>query len=269
MPADRRPFHLLAKPTGAVCNLDCTYCFFLSKDALYPGESMRMHDDVLVAYLTQMLAAQPDGPVNVAWQGGEPTLMGVAAGATALGAYLIGDVINAAYVDKNLPGIVTLAIVTAVIFTIKGAATYGQATMLARIGNRIVAQNQRRMFTSLVSQNIDFFSNRHSSEFMVRLQTGATSASAVINLLVTAIGRDLLSLIGLIVVMAVQDPIMSFFSFVVAPPAFIVLRKMIRRIYKIARNQFTGSTKIMETMQETVHGIRIVKAFTLDRKSVV
>ena len=174
------------------------------------------------------------------------TLMGVAAGATALGAYLIGDVINAAYVDKNLPGIVTLAIVTAVIFTIKGAATYGQATMLARIGNRIVAQNQRRMFTSLVSQNIDFFSNRHSSEFMVRLQTGATSASAVINLLVTAIGRDLLSLIGLIVVMAVQDPIMSFFSFVVAPPAFIVLRKMIRRIYKIARNQFTGSTKIME-----------------------
>lgn len=192
------------------------------------------------------------------------TLMGVAAGATALGAYLIGDVINAAYVDRNLPGIVTLAIVTAIIFTIKGAATYGQSVMLARIGNRIVALNQRRMFTSLVSQNIGFFANRHSSEFMVRLNTGATSASAVINLLVTAIGRDLLSLIGLIIVMAVQDPIMSFFSFVVAPPAFLILRKMIRRIYKIARNQFTGSTKIMETMQETVQGIRTVKAFTLE-----
>jgi ATP-binding cassette subfamily B protein len=191
-------------------------------------------------------------------------LMGVAAGATALGAYLIGDVINAAYVDKNLPGIVTLAIVTAAIFAIKGAATYGQAVMLSKIGNRIVADNQRRMFTSLVNQNIGFFANRHSSEFMVRLQTGATSASAVINLLVTAIGRDLLSLIALVTVMAIQDPIMSFFSFVVAPPAFIVLRKMIRRIYKIARNQFTGSTKIMETMQETVHGIRIVKAFTLE-----
>lgn len=191
-------------------------------------------------------------------------LMGVAAGATALGAYLIGDVINAAYVDKNLPGIVSLAIITAIIFAVKGAATYGQSVMLARIGNRIVALNQRRMFTSLINQNIGFFSNRHSSEFMVRLQTGATSAGAVINLLVTAIGRDLLSLIGLIIVMAVQDPIMSFFSFVVAPPAFLILRKLIRRIYKIARNQFTGSTKIMETMQETVHGIRIVKAFTLE-----
>jgi len=71
------PFHLLAKPTGAVCNLDCTYCFFLSKDTLYPGDRLRMEADTLRAYLTQMIAAQPDGPVNVAWQGGEPTLMGL------------------------------------------------------------------------------------------------------------------------------------------------------------------------------------------------
>lgn len=227
-----------------------------------PNQSLPENNDSAWALVHRLLTEQAFGQWKryaIAF-----TLMGVAAGATALGAYLIGDVINAAYVDKNLPGIVTLAIVTAVIFALKGAATYGQAVLLARIGNHIVAQNQRRMFTSLINQNIGFFSNRHSSEFMVRLNTGATAASAVINLLVTAIGRDLLSLIGLIIVMAVQDPIMSFFSFVVAPPAFIVLRKMIRRIYKIARNQFTGSTKIMETLQETVHGIRIVKAFTLE-----
>lgn len=70
-------FHLLAKPTGATCNLDCTYCFFLSKDELYPNRSTRMGDDVLRTYITQLLAAQPDGEVNVAWQGGEPTLMGI------------------------------------------------------------------------------------------------------------------------------------------------------------------------------------------------
>ena len=99
---------------------------------------------------------------------------------------------------------------------------------------------------------------------MARLTTGAAAASQVINLLVTAIGRDLLSLIGLLAVMVLQDPIMSFFSFIVAPPAFVVLRKMIRRIYSIARNQFYGGTRILETMQETVQGIRIVKAFTLE-----
>jgi ATP-binding cassette subfamily B protein len=191
-------------------------------------------------------------------------LMGVAAGATALCAYLIGDVINAAYVDKNLPGIVTLALVTAALFAIKGAASYAQAVMLSRIGNRIVAQNQRRMFEALIDQNIAFFSNRHSSEFMSRLTTGAAAASQVINLLVTAFGRDLLSLIGLVAVMVIQDPVMSLFSFVVAPPAFLVLRKMIRRIYGIARNQFTGGTRILETLQETLNGIRVVKAYTLE-----
>lgn len=75
--ASQRPFHLLAKPTGATCNLDCTYCFFLSKDALYPGESSRMTAATLEAYVSQLIDAQPDGDVNVAWQGGEPTLMGV------------------------------------------------------------------------------------------------------------------------------------------------------------------------------------------------
>ena len=69
-------FHVLAKPTGAVCNLDCTYCFFLSKEALYPESDFRMHDDLLEIYVRQLLEAQPE-QVAIAWQGGEPTLMGV------------------------------------------------------------------------------------------------------------------------------------------------------------------------------------------------
>ena len=73
----RVPFHVLAKPTGPICNLDCEYCCFLSKEALYPGGRFRMREDLLADYLHQFLAAQPDGAVTVAWQGGEPTLMGV------------------------------------------------------------------------------------------------------------------------------------------------------------------------------------------------
>jgi uncharacterized protein len=70
-------FHVLAKPTGAVCNLDCTYCYFLSKDTLYPDDSMRMSDDVLEHYIGQLLESQTGPQVTVAWQGGEPTLMGL------------------------------------------------------------------------------------------------------------------------------------------------------------------------------------------------
>jgi subfamily B ATP-binding cassette protein MsbA len=191
-------------------------------------------------------------------------MMVVAAASTALGAYLIGDVINQAYVHKNLPGIVALALMTAVLFTVKGLATYGQALTLARIGNRIVAENQMRMFDRLLQQNIGFFSERHSSEFIARLTTGASAATQVLNLLITAIGRDLLSLIGLATVMAVQDPVMSLFSIIVMPPAMLVLRKLIHRIKTIAHQQFTGTSRIIETLQESVQGMRLVKAFTLE-----
>ncbi len=73
-----RAFHLLAKPTGAVCNLDCSYCFFLSKEMLYPGSRFRMADELLEEYLRQLIEAHAGVPeVMVAWQGGEPTMMGL------------------------------------------------------------------------------------------------------------------------------------------------------------------------------------------------
>ena len=192
------------------------------------------------------------------------TLMALSAACTALSAYLIGDVINEAYVNKNLAGIIVLGGITAALFTIKGLATYGHSVLLSHIGNRIVANNQRAVFSKLLSEGLSFFSDRHSTEFIARLTTGAAACTQVINLLVISFGRDLLSLIGLITVMVIQDPLMSFFSFVVAPPAFLILRKLIRRIYSIARTQFHGGTRIIETLQETLQGIRIVKAFTLE-----
>lgn len=70
-------FHVLAKPTGAICNLDCSYCFFLSKEELYPGSSFRMSDDLLETYISQLLAGHSSAEVTVAWQGGEPTMMGL------------------------------------------------------------------------------------------------------------------------------------------------------------------------------------------------
>lgn len=70
-------FHLLAKPSGSTCNIDCRYCFFLSKEALYPDERHRMSDATLEAYIRQLLESHRLPEVTVAWQGGEPTLMGL------------------------------------------------------------------------------------------------------------------------------------------------------------------------------------------------
>ena len=180
--------------------------------------------------------------------------MAVSAATTAGSAYLLGEVINQAYVDKNVRGIAILSGVTIVIFMLKGAATYGHSVILSQISNAILANNQRRLFAKLMSESIAFFSERHSSEFLARLTAGANSVTQVLSLLINAVGRDLLSLIGLVIVMLMQDPYMALLGFLVAPPAMLVLRKLVKRIKGLAHNQFTGTADILETMQESAAG---------------
>jgi ATP-binding cassette subfamily B protein len=191
-------------------------------------------------------------------------MMGVAATCTAFSAYLLGDVVNQAYVHKNFHALLIVGIAAFGLFALKGAATYGQQVIMMRIGNRIVADNQRRMFDKLLTENIGFFSDRHSSEFIARLTTGATAANIVLSLLITSIGRDVFTLIGLFAVMVIQDPVMSLVGLIVAPPAIIMLRKLVKRVRAIIKVQFAGGTQTIETLQETLQGLRVVKAFTLE-----
>jgi uncharacterized protein len=70
-------YHLLAKPAGAACNLGCQYCFFLSKENLYQGDSYLMNDELLEIYIKQLLESSAGPQVDIAWQGGEPMLRGI------------------------------------------------------------------------------------------------------------------------------------------------------------------------------------------------
>ena len=158
-----------------------------------------------------------------------------------------------------------LSLVSLAIFTLKGVATYGQSVILTQIKNAILANNQRRLFDKLMNESIGFFSQRHSSEFLARLTAGANSVTEVLNLLINAVGRDLLSLIGLVIVMVSQDPFMALFGLLIAPPAVLVLRKLVRRVKGLAYTQFAGNAEILETMQESLQGIRTVKAFSLEQ----
>jgi ABC-type multidrug transport system fused ATPase/permease subunit len=193
-------------------------------------------------------------------------LMGISAGCTALSAYLIGQTINVAYLSRSISGILIIGVVIIVLFAVRGLSTYAHALMLSRMSNRIIAENQRRVFAKLLNESLAFFADRHSSEFIARMSAGANAASQTLNLLVTAVGRDFLQLLGLVAVMIIQDPIMSIASLLLAPPAILMLRKLVRRIKTIAKSQFTGGARLLETMQEAILGIRIVKAFALEEE---
>ena len=137
--------------------------------------------------------------------------------------------------------------------------------MLSRIGNSIIANNQRRMFDRADPPEPRLF--RRAAFLGVpgaadHRRGGREPGHSISRH--GAIGRDLLSLIGSSTVMVVQDPVMSLFAFFVAPPAFYCPAQDDPPHLHHRQDQFTGGTRILETMQETLQGIRIVKAFTLE-----
>ena len=190
--------------------------------------------------------------------------MAIGAACTAAIAFLIGRGINEAYVYRSFEGVAAVALASIAIFAIKGFSTYGQAVTLARIGNQIIAENQRRMFDKLLAQGAGFYADRHSSEFSARITFGAGSAAQVLSLVVNTLGRDLLSLIGLVGVMVYQAPFMSIIGILVMPPAVLTVRKLMKRVRAITRTQFGGGADILRVMQETIQGFKIIKAFNLE-----
>ena len=184
--------------------------------------------------------------------------------APPLSTVLFGDVVNQAYLRKNFTALLLACAGIMAVFIIKGLATYGSAVQLARIGNGIVADNERRMFGKLLTENLRFFADRHSAEFMARLTTGAAAASQTLNLLITAIGRDLLTLVVLVAVMIVHGSGDVAGRFVIAPPLVLMMRQLVRRARTVILKKYTSGVATLETLQEALQGIRIVKAFTLE-----
>jgi ATP-binding cassette subfamily B protein len=190
--------------------------------------------------------------------------MAIIAGTTALSAYLMKHVIDRIFVQGEYWAVWALGGTLLALFTTKGLATYGQSVTLAKIGNRIIADYQRRVYDTLLSQGVSFFAERHSTEFLNRLGAGAAGARTILDLIITSVGRDVLTLIGLVIVMAVQDPVMMLFAFITMPPAVYFIRNLSRRTRYSVRRQFAGTGDLLKSLQETIQGIRVLKSYNLE-----
>jgi ATP-binding cassette subfamily B protein len=191
-------------------------------------------------------------------------LLSVGAGATALSAYLLKPVLNGIVDGEKFHELRLLAWAVFGLFAARGLATYLSLIVLSRTGNRIIAEVQARLFNHLLLQDMRFFHDRHSSDFMTRIAQAPNSVRDTLQALITAFGRELLTLIGLICVMFVQDPMLAALSLLTLPAAALLLGRMIGKVRKFARRSFMGNSQILETMQETVQGSRIVKSFNLE-----
>ncbi|MGE3245536.1 MAG: ABC transporter ATP-binding protein [Beijerinckiaceae bacterium] len=195
---------------------------------------------------------------------GAAILMALAAAATAYSAYLLKPVVNGMVAGDSFRQLRTMAWIVAGLFAARGIVTYFSTLLLARTGNRIVASVQRRLFDHLLNQDMGFFNARHSTDFMTRLSYAAASVRDTLQTIVLSFSRDVLTLFGLVVVMFVHDPLLAMISLIVMPVAAVTLGKLVGKIRRSARRTYDGAGQIMQIMQETVLGSRIVKSFNLE-----
>jgi subfamily B ATP-binding cassette protein MsbA len=193
-------------------------------------------------------------------------MMFLVAASTGLTAYLMKDVINKIFVDRNHVAVWMLGGALIALYFIKGLAGYFQSVTLAKVGNRIIADYQKRFFDNMLSQNIAFFAKQHSTDFLNRMNYGAASARTVLDLIITSIGRDVLTLVFLVTVMVVQEPVMAFFCLVILPIVVLGVRKLIRRSRQLVQRNFIGAGRVLQSLQEGVQGIRVVKSYNLESR---
>ncbi len=191
-------------------------------------------------------------------------LMAVTAGATAFTAWLIRDAVNDIFVEQKLMMVWFFGGLIIALSTLRGLTTYGYTTVLAYVGNGIVAQTHRRIIDKLLRLGIGHFANSHSSGLISRVGNAARAPSSLMNSLITSVGNDLLTLLALLAVMLMQDAVMTVFTLVIAPPIVIGVIQLIRRIRALATDEFAGVGDIISSAQETSAGIRIIKSFNLE-----
>ena len=190
--------------------------------------------------------------------------MAVAALTTAATAWIMGEIIDSMAHPENRRRVFLVALAAALIFTVKGFATFAQTVLMARAGNSIVAEKQNQIYRQLLDQGVAFFNDMESSNVLMRVTQSAQRARSVIDTIVTGAVRDILSLLGLVAVMVYQQPLLSLVSLVVGPLALLGVQKILIRVRALTAQEMTGLAEIIKVVQETARGVRVVKSFALE-----
>jgi ATP-binding cassette subfamily B protein len=187
------------------------------------------------------------------------------AATTAATAWMMGVIVDS-MAAQDRAQIYAVAAGVALIFFVKGIASFAQAVLMARAGNRIVAEKQVQLYRRLLEQGVGFFNETESSDVLMRVTQSAQMARTVIDVIVTGFVRDLLTLIGLVAVMIYQQPLLSMVCLVVGPAALFGVQLILRKVRYVMSQEMAGLAEIIKVVQETSSGARVVKSFALENQ---
>lgn len=183
---------------------------------------------------------------------------------TAFLAWILKDIVDEAFARQRAEVIWWITGGIFVAFLVRGLASYGQAVALAKIGNNIVARYQRRLFCHLMELGVGYLGETRSAQLASRIGQNATGIRDVLNLTITSLAKDLLTLVALVGVMFYQDWALTLAVFLVGPPVVLALRYISKRLRSVTREAVLVNSRVYGVMQETMQGIAIVKAFTME-----
>ena len=181
-------------------------------------------------------------------------------------ALLMRDVFNDVFIAQDPAALRWLAWLVLAIFVVRGAAMYGQGVILARIGNRIVAGLQKRLYDHVLAQGMVFHEENRTGDLAVRITQNCQAARMALQTIATRLGVDLTTVVGMITVMFWNDVTMSVIALIGAPLIFGGVAALVRRVRNLARAEVTLSARILTTVNETVLGARVIKAFNLQER---
>lgn len=188
------------------------------------------------------------------------------AGTTSLSAYVLKTVIDTIFVHQNRGALIGIAALIVAIFIAKGFAAYFSEVIVGNIGNRLVADTQKRMFNHMLKVDVDFFQKNSSSNLVTLISYNAGAVRDMLTLVSLNIGRDLFTIVGLICTMIVLDPILSAIALIGGPIAAISSRKMVARIKKATTGEVHSMAGIIQATRELSQGAQVVKSFQLENK---
>lgn len=185
---------------------------------------------------------------------------------TAFTAWIMRDVIDEIFVRQRQDLILWIAFVLAASFVVRGIASYYQAVSLARIGNNLVARYQRRIFDHLMKLGLNYYADNRSGALAAQINLNVYGIRDLISVTLTTFARDLVSLVALIAVMVIQDPVLSLAALLIGPPLVLSVNYVRRRSRDIALQSIQVNSHLMGAMQEATQGIAVVKAFTMEEQ---
>ncbi|WP_170341368.1 ABC transporter ATP-binding protein [Ruegeria arenilitoris] len=190
--------------------------------------------------------------------------MMIVAATTAGTAWMMENIVDAMTSPDMRSQVHIIASAVIVLFLVKALASYVQSVFLARAGNRIIAEQQEKLYKKLLRRGVDFFSKSESSDLLMRVTRGAGAARTLVDVIVTTFVRDALTLVGLIFVMVYQQPVLSGLFFIVGPVALLSVRYLLKSVRSIMQSELKSLAEIIRVLQETSAGIKIIKVFALE-----